>query len=135
MYISRLQVLGQNSLTLTMKAETSVAIASGHNVTSNKTLFFNLGIITVTRDLDVKKGKFVQQHVRQFTVSDYEFHIFMRCYCSIKPHLYLFWRQELLNGPFTVARVFKISFLHERSFSFLFIYKTTFANLLTNDLL
>jgi len=53
----------------------------------------------------------------------------------IKHHFHLFWRHELLNGSFTVAHVFEISFLYERSFSFLFLYKIKFANPLTIDLL
>jgi len=73
MYILRLQVLGQNSLILNINAETffetSVAIASGHNVTSNKTLIFSVGLITETEDQDVKNGNFVVKlHVRKFSV-------------------------------------------------------------------
>jgi hypothetical protein len=48
--------------------ETSVAIASGNNVTSNKTLIFSLGLITVNEDQDVKKGNFVKLHVRFYNV-------------------------------------------------------------------
>ena len=63
MYISKLQFLGQNSSILNMEAvtssETSVAIASGSNVTSNKTLIFSVGLITGTEDQDVKKGVFM----------------------------------------------------------------------------
>lgn len=85
-YISRLQVLGQNSLTLNMRAvtsfETSVAIASDNNITSYKTLIFSVGVITVTEDQDVKKGNFVKLHVRQFAMSEYKFPFFPHCYCS-----------------------------------------------------
>ena len=70
MYISRLQVLGQNSLTLNMRAvisfETSVAIARDNNIISLKTLIFSVGLTTVTENQDVKKGNFVKLHVRQF---------------------------------------------------------------------
>jgi len=44
-------------------------------------------------------------------------------------------RVKGLIGSFTVAHLFEISFLHERSFSFLFIYKIKFGNPLTIDLL
>ena len=86
MYISRLQFLGHNCLTLNMKAvtsfETSVAIASGNNVTSNNALIFSIGLIRVTEDQDVKKGNFVKLRVRQFTMLEYKFPFFLRCYCS-----------------------------------------------------
>jgi len=62
--------------------ETSVVIASGNNVISNKSLIFSVYLITVTEDQDVKKGNFVKLHVRQFTMSEYKFPFFLRCYCS-----------------------------------------------------